>query len=360
KFSNLAEVDSLISIVTRSLRGDFNIQQVQADFQQFSGSAYRLYDFLIAPVFTQINMTQPKTNLIIVPDGNLSFIPFEALVEKRPATSGIAYNKLAYLVHQYAISYAFSTQVLVKSLRHDKSSVSALVFSYDEKNLATNSGTELSIKGTSEEAEFISSIMPTAQFSGSMATKSNFIKHSQEAGVIHMALHGRANPLNPLKWFIQFRKSDEPPGDDHLYYYELLNMQLKARLTVLSACETGVGEFMDVEGVDHIARGFRYAGCPTLVASLWKINDKSTAELVQYFYKNLMDEKEIANALQESKRQYLSTADEFLAHPRYWAGMVLIGNTDPLDLKASFTWGYWGIIGMVFLLLLVFVKLKYR
>jgi hypothetical protein len=135
-------------------------------------------------------------------------------------------------------------------------------------------------------------------------------------------------------------------------------MNLNARLAVLSACETGVGKDQKGEGVYNIARGFRYAGCPTLLASLWKINDQSTAVIIKKFYEELNLNRDLNSALQNSKLEYIKNADEFLAHPRFWAGLLLIGETSPIKLnEQNEQWLYW-ICAFILIILMVCVLLS--
>jgi CHAT domain-containing protein len=104
---------------------------------------------------------------------------------------------------------------------------------------------------------------------------------------------------------------------------------------VLSACETGLGEVHEGEGIFSIARGFAYAGCPSLVMSLWKVNDMTTADLVDFFYKNLSQGQPKDEALRNAKLSFLQTADDLSAHPANWAAFIALGNNMPVQQPAA-------------------------
>jgi CHAT domain-containing protein len=236
----------------------------------------------------------------------------------------------------------------------------ALIFSYgqDEEGGQIPNG---AVRGTSEESEYIASLMPATIFSGREATKLKFKQLANEADIIHLALHGKANLESPLKGSIVFYGNKDSSEYNHLYSYELMNFNLKARLTVLSACETGLGKIYEGEGVYNLARSFRYAGCPTLISSLWRIDDRSTALIVKGFYQQVAFGKNLDDALKQSKNQYINNADELLAHPRYWAGMLLIGETTPIILKEQKgPWSYWLLFTLLILVFIVSIKIILR
>jgi CHAT domain-containing protein len=89
------------------------------------------------------------------------------------------------------------------------------------------------------------------------------------------------------------------------------------------------------EGVMSLARGFMYAGCPSVVMSLWPIDDKSTSLLMNNFYKNLLKRQSKDGALRQAKLEFLKNADEVKANPFYWSGMIFIGNTEPIPQKKN-------------------------
>ena len=362
KVEELTSVKSLVSTFLNSVHGDFNINNIEQDLDVFYKTASELNRILLEPALVDKKFIRDYQKLIVVPDGILSFVPFEAFIQEAPNDKAIDFKKLTYLVRKYSFSYSFSSQVLMESNAEEFTDYggNTLIFSYgqDEQGAQVTNGT---INGTSEESEYIASLMPATVFSGKEATKLNFKQHANEADIIHLALHGKANVENPLKGSIIFNSNGNSSAYDHLYSYELMNYNLKARLAVLSACETGMGKIYEGEGVYNLARGFRYAGCPTLISSLWRIDDRSTALIVKGFYQQLAFGKNLDDALKQSKNQYINSADELLAHPRYWAGMLLIGETAPIILKEQKRpWSYWLLFTLLIFVFIVSIKIILR
>jgi len=125
-------------------------------------------------------------------------------------------------------------------------------------------------------------------------------------------------------------------GDGWLNTADIYNLELDAQLTVLSACNTGSGQLKKGEGIMSLARGFFYAGCPSIIMSLWEVEDQSGTEIMGAFYKYLKRGKTKDGALRLAKLEYLKTANSRRAHPHYWLGYVSIGNNSPLYKSYDF------------------------
>lgn len=124
--------------------------------------------------------------------------------------------------------------------------------------------------------------------------------------------------------------------DDFLYAYELYNMRLHTDLAILSAYETGTGTLARGEGILSLGRAFKYAGCPNVAMSLWKVNDQTTGQIMQAFCKNLKEGMEKDEALRQAKLTFLSDPNSrMVAHPHFWAPFVLVGNDEPINAKNS-------------------------
>ena len=136
--------------------------------------------------------------------------------------------------------------------------------------------------------------------------------------------------------------------------YEIYNMSLPAELTVMSACNTGFGQLAEGEGVISLGRAFSYAGCQSVMMSLWMANDQSTAKLMDHFYKNLSQGQTKNGALKNAKLTYLENADPLTAHPYFWAGLVSTGDLSPLVINKT-NYLLLGVIGFVGALLLLVV-----
>ncbi|MGC9344967.1 MAG: CHAT domain-containing protein, partial [Bacteroidales bacterium] len=123
--------------------------------------------------------------------------------------------------------------------------------------------------------------------------------------------------------------------DGFLHTYEIYNMQINADLAVLSSCNSGFGELQEGEGIQSLARGFAYAGCPSILMTLWEVADNSTVELMEKFYYYLDMGYTKSEALHQSKIDFLANADELKSNPFFWSSFVLVGDTEPVYMKKS-------------------------
>ena len=115
-------------------------------------------------------------------------------------------------------------------------------------------------------------------------------------------------------------------------------MNIPASLVTLSACNTGTGKLHKGEGVMSLSRAFAYAGCPSIITSLWQAQDRSTATLMKYFYEYLSEGKNKAEALTLAKIRYLNESDKVKSLPFFWAGFILVGDDAPLKKSRNTLW----------------------
>jgi len=180
------------------------------------------------------------------------------------------------------------------------------------------------------------------------ASKASFLKDSNQYKIIHLATHADASS-NP---WIAF-------NDSKLEAHELYTYKNEADLVVLSACNTGTGELAKGEGVMSLARGFFYSGANTVVSTLWRVSDKSTASIMQDFYEKLSDGETKSKALHLAKRKYIATHSLSEVSPYYWASFILVGDPGLVSLEFS-TWYWWaGIALLVVVLIVWFCRKQY-
>ncbi len=193
-------------------------------------------------------------------------------------------------------------------------------------------------------------------FKGKQATEHQFKANAKNYNIIHLAVHGQANTTNPNNNRLVFRPESDSVEDGSLYSYELYNLQLQADLAVLSTCESGMGKFQPGEGVYSLARGFAYAGCPSVVMSLWKVDDLQTARIMPDFYRTLFAGDTKDDALRTAKLRYLRTTNSYHAHPYFWSAFILEGNASSvIDYQASI-WAFWiiALLSTVYLSLFLY------
>ena len=186
---------------------------------------------------------------------------------------------------------------------------------------------------------------------GNDASKANFLSQASDFQILHFATHACMSDEDPSQHKVFFS------GEEYLSAYEVYNLPLKAKLVVLSACETGTGQEVKGEGVMSMARGFAHAGAPSILSSLWSVADKSTAEIMQHFYRNLSKGTSKSLALRNAKLEYLKDQPKAKQHPFYWAAFVQVGEDEAL-FSGGNSWKWLLFVG--FLVLGVFGLMIWR
>jgi CHAT domain-containing protein len=305
------------------------------DARKFCINSNELYNTLILPLTNEIE----NKNITIIPDGKLCYIPFDALLEELPDTSkNIEFNQLNYLIRSYCINYSNSANLLYKQVSGEKKSrIKVLAFAPEYKEgeyieIARKKYELIQLPGIQKEVEKISTIMKTKAFFGEDASEENFRNNVENYDILHLAMHAFINDSLPAFSSLAFAqtKSNNSLNNGMLNTADIYNFKLKAKLTVLSACNTGTGQLKQGEGIMSLARGFLYAGCPTIIMSLWEVDDESGTEIMTSFYKNLKKGKSKDESLRQSKLSYLESVNSRKAHPHYWLGFVSIGDNSSM------------------------------
>lgn len=178
---------------------------------------------------------------------------------------------------------------------------------------------------------------------GNRATEENFKSNAPDYRILHLATHFLTNDYQPLYSKIALAQNGDAEEDGFLQTYEVFNMNLNADWVVLSACNTALGKLRKGEGVIGISRAFLFAGVPSMVVSLWNVDDKATAIIMRDFYKYMKAGFNKKHALRRAKVDYLKASG---AGPYYWAPFILIGDWQPLDLPTRPALNTW-LIGIV-------------
>jgi CHAT domain-containing protein len=188
------------------------------------------------------------------------------------------------------------------------------------------------------EVAQISKIIKTKIFNGKEASEENFRKNVEEYDILHLAMHAFINDSLPAFSSLAFAQyeTEDQTKNGLLNTTDIYNFKLNAKLTVLSACNTGSGQLKKGEGIMSLARGFLYAGCPAIIMSLWEVEDESGTEIMTSFYKNLKKGKNKDESLRLAKLKYLESVNSRRAHPHYWLGFVSIGDNSPLYVSYDF------------------------
>lgn len=304
------------------------------DFAKYCNAAHQLYKTLLGPVEPLIR----DKHIAIIPDDKLSYLPFDALLSSMPDTSQMNFRNLPYLVYDYPISYSYSSTLLFNYFETDKAtSKKLLAFAPDYLTNAPRQipGEQpvnlLPLPGAQQEIDLLNKYLPTKKYWGARANEANFKKMASDFDILHLAMHTIVNDSLPMFSKLAFSSSDNDTIEDGwLNTHEIYNMKLGARMAVLSACNTGSGKLQKGEGVMSLARGFLYAGCPSIIMTLWEVEDLSGTSIMGNFYSFLSKGKDKDEALQLAKLKHIEEADPLKAHPHYWLGYVNIGNPEAL------------------------------
>ncbi|MBI9040283.1 CHAT domain-containing protein [Lutibacter sp.] len=309
---------------------------IQNNIKDYTTLGFKLYQKLFHNLANK--------NTIIIPDGIISFIPFDALITEK--TSSTNFEKLPYFLQKSCITYAYSSTMLLneKSTNNLKSEVLGFFPVFENNHRGLSQLTYTLIESSSIKQQLNGNFLV-----GSNATKRNFEKLAENYPIIHLSTHATAGD-----YF-------EPPAiefyDETLYLPEIYGYSLNSDLLVLSACETGLGTLRKGEGAMSLARGFSYAGVKNLIVSLWKVNDKATEILMADFYKQYRKINNKGEALHLSKLNYLN--DDSIASnkksPYYWASFVSIGE---VNSNYNPVYSYWWIIGFGFILIIAYFLFK--
>lgn len=345
-----------------------SIGYTRENYEQFIFSSSLIYDQLMKPVLEKaiyhMGSIEKINRVILVPDGVLASMPFEALLTDNTVPEIISYWVLPYLAKDITISYCYSLNILKSNLM-EKNQIpepGLLGFSYSSRLksksdiAALRSSNELPY--SFEELNRIKSRIKRATFfTDNQASEEAFKMNVSDYTLLHLALHGSSDTTDIFNSKLIFKENEGSSEDGELHAYELYTLDLSnTELAVLSACETGLGKQSEGEGIFSIARGFAYAGCPAIVMSLWKVNDKATADLMDNFYKFLAMGFEKDKALRQAKLLYIENSSDFSSHPRNWAAFVALGNNTPIQIpKPYFSWYYWIIVFLLVLGALVLV-----
>lgn len=338
------------------------------DYSQFKEVSFMLYNIFILPIENYLNN---KTGLIIIPDENLFYLPFETLISDKNYDD-LSFTALDYLIKKYSITYHYSSSLWCENTRNDTNIYDkklsmvensfigfAPVFSSDNiqtiefnnnyissqldsltiRSFCTLDNRVITLPYTKEEVLEIVNLFREKGYKSksyifSEANEINFKRNITDFKYVHIATHGFANDNYPdlsglvlsgdiylndkIDYDIQSAKTD-----GIIYANEIYNLNTNADLVVLSACETGIGKLIKGEGMIAITRGFLYCGVPNIIYSLWKISDKHTKELMIEFYKSLLKGNSYANSLRLAKLKLIG--NDKSAFPMFWGGIVIMG-----------------------------------
>ena len=298
----------------------------------FRSSAVKLYDLLVKPAQAQL---RGKTNAVIAPDSNLWDLPFQALVN----------NAGRFVVEDSSVSYAPSLTVLREMTKRRTNQITArtsatlLAFGNPNSDRPKRSHSTLRdgqldpLPEAAEEVKALARLYGANRskvYVGADAREDRVKSEAGQAGILHFTTHGTLNNASPMYSYLTLAEGG-PNDDGLLEAWELMQLDLKAQLAVLSACETARGRIGAGEGVIGFSWAMFIAGVPATVVSQWKVESASTRDLMVSFHRSLISPRAPqqakptkTDALRQAALKLMRNPET--SHPFYWAGFVLVGD----------------------------------
>lgn len=327
-FSDIRQFRTLLSEPDNNARTGFN---------NYLSTGYSLYRTVLEPVKEYLI----SNRLLISPDNILSYIPFEALPVNTEAGSPAMFSEIPYLLRDYNVSYTYSATMLAESVSNDHSFSNSLVAfapSYNGridadslmKSRQSRVSTLYDLKFAKTEAEYVAELTGGRLYLDNNARESVFKTVAAEYDIIHLAMHTLLNDQDPMHSKMIFSQDNDSPEDGNLNTWEVYGIPLKAKMVILSSCNTGSGSLHSGEGILSLARGFVYSGSRSVVMSMWEIEDRSGAEIVNNYYRNIRHGASKSRALRKARLDYLRSSDMLRSHPYFWSSLVIYGNNTPI------------------------------
>lgn len=282
-------------------------KQVSPHLSNFQKVSESLYTYLIEPIHEDIRQ---KSKLVIVPNGDLYFLPFQLVGKSLPN------GKFSLLIEQFAILYTSSLDML-----DNLSSVDA-----SELNIIAFGNPDLSLPSSEKEVAKIKNLYPLSKiYIRQEATEDKAKDPAEGFNVMHFATHGNLDYKNFKSSYLTMAQNPQEGEDGKLTLNELFGLELMTHLdlVVLSACQTAIIDENAIGSPVSPASGFVDNGVKSVIASLWSVDDRSTSLLISYFYENLKTMPKI-DALRLAQIKLSQNPD--YNHPYYWAPFILIGD----------------------------------
>ncbi|MBX2892036.1 MAG: CHAT domain-containing protein [Saprospiraceae bacterium] len=313
----------------------------EQSLEDYANTAHWLYRKLLAPVEPFIGQRAAQS-LLIVPDGVLNLVPFNALLKNMPDEPS-DFASYSFLANDYHICMAFSAalqrEMCVPHTQYSPQGMSLVMAPFFEgdstllPSLAAAKNTRfrfdtLHYSGL-EAFQIHRTLGKSRVWYGAAAALDTFLRYAPNSRLLHLSTHSVADGRFGEYCYVVFGK--DSIGHRRLFVSDIHRQKFQADLVVLSSCESAVGELQPGEGIIGLSRAFAHAGAKSIVSSLWQVNDVSTAELMVGFYDNMVRGKMRKDtALSESCRQYLSDTKRpnELKHPYYWSAFTITGDAN--------------------------------
>lgn len=346
------DIEERVAAYRRVLGERVSALTLEQSLTKINALGRELYGLIFKPIENDVAF---RPTLIVVPDGTLSYLPFEALVK----ASG--HGKPTFLAEKFAIVYGPSASALVTVDEMNRQSMprrQLLAFGDPVITPATGLQRTASETRSSESVSELHHLSPTDDYEErgfSLArlpytrdevmgignlfrpdqrqlylgadAREEIVKSEKldDFRYIHFATHGFLDELHPGRSGVLLSRAPDSKEDGILQTGEIMRLKLNADIVTLSACSTGLGKLVTGEGVLGLTRAFFYAGARNVAVSLWNVNDSATATLMEAFYLNLQRGLPKSEAMRQAKLGLLRGSEASWRHPYFWAAFVIEG-----------------------------------
>ncbi len=297
-----------------------------AGFSEYTTALNYMYKLLIEPAEKHF----AGEKLIIIPDEETSWLPFDAFLPEKPEPSLGNYDGLKYLINNYTVSFSYSASMVKEEAHRSRRKGNVLAFYPLYNNDTLSHGSPAQLPGAALEIRSVMENFRGRIYEGSDASVKNFLSVINEPVIFHLAMHSVTDSVNSKYSFLLFDGFSDTLTDGKLYNYEISSLNMRSPLVVISSCNSGAGTLYQAEGLMSIARSFRLAGASSVVKTAWKVNDETSARIVSRFYYYLSKGKYTDEALRLSKLDYLKDMPPAFSGPYFWAAYELTGDNSPV------------------------------
>jgi CHAT domain-containing protein len=314
-----------------------------------------------------------NSKLIFSLPNEMLTIPFELLVtQSNDDSSPYLLDDKRFLIEDYIISYTPSisiwndlknnnipntqTALLIGDpyFENENESVSQMRGLTAEIDLFSRNMNQQRLEYSQEEIESIGSLLSNGEIYLSInATETIFKNNVEDASLVHLSTHSFLYKNNPL---ILFSNTDKE-NDGYLEVGEILNLNLKSDMVVLSSCKSGLGKVDKAEGIIGMQKAFFDAGAKSVIVSLWDVNDKYTSIFMKYFYSFLSNGVSKSEALRFAKLKFIKQINP---NPYYWSAFTIAGNDSPINIQVMNYTYYIFFVGLFLILIYIFYILYIR
>ncbi len=331
--SNIAEHEILLFNLLEKLN-----QNTITDYKKEAFAYYQKYFKPIEGI-----LSKKVTHIKIIPSISFGNLPFEMLLSAPPTSND--FSKLPYLLKKYQFSYGLSSSIANVVEKRVTKSAAFSVFSpsFSSNNLSY-------LKESNRKSKELADLYDVDLIEGKEATKKTFTSHLKNDRIVALLSHGSAS-------------DDEIESNKGIYFSdgflsmnEVYNLKSNCDFLLLGACQSGVG-YKSKEGTINLARAFTAIGVKSMMLASWKIDEKSSSQIISSFLKYLNEGCTKSEALQKAKLDYLATASPRMANPLYWAGLNITGDNETIRLQQQNYW--WGVLGLFVVLDIGFLCFRY-